>query len=309
MPKAPNLPEGAPSTPTVLYNGMIAPLIPYAIKGVVWYQGESNADHASDYQTLFPRMISDWREKWNEGDFPFIYVQLANYQAPQSKPSEGGSVSHGRRHCDHGSGHEAPDDARERPLHPRDDHRHGGPVEDLALVEEAMDPGDADVVDPLDSYAEHAQRFGALLGDRQITRSGAHERDRQLAEGGDRCLLERGDTGFGFVVELGKESAHLGGACGLEPRHEHVLPRPRELPRDPGDLLRGLPLAQYDLRRSLAESAVMIHHRVSEVGERKLLELMDRVIDAGLPRLHPIEELTQPCGIHGEPEPSTATAR
>ncbi|HEY0257787.1 MAG TPA: sialate O-acetylesterase, partial [Candidatus Methylacidiphilales bacterium] len=90
QPKAPNLPEGAPSTPTVLYNGMIAPLIPYAIKGAIWYQGEANAGAAKEYQTLFPRMITDWREKWNQGDFPFFYVQLANFMKPQVEPSEGG---------------------------------------------------------------------------------------------------------------------------------------------------------------------------------------------------------------------------
>jgi sialate O-acetylesterase len=90
MPNAPDWPEGAPYTPTVLYNGMIEPLIPYAIKGVIWYQGESNVGNGLEYRTLFPRMISDWREKWGRGDFPFLYVQLAAYLAPQSKPSEGG---------------------------------------------------------------------------------------------------------------------------------------------------------------------------------------------------------------------------
>jgi len=90
MPKGPSNPEGAPYTPTVLFNGMIAPLIPYAIKGAIWYQGESNAGNAAEYATLFPRMISDWREKWNEGDFPFLYVQLAAYMKAQTAPSEGG---------------------------------------------------------------------------------------------------------------------------------------------------------------------------------------------------------------------------
>jgi sialate O-acetylesterase len=90
MPNAPHSPDGGPSTPTVLYNGMIAPLIPYAIKGAIWYQGESNAGNGPEYATLFPRMISDWREKWNQGDFPFLYVQLANFMAPQKQPSEGG---------------------------------------------------------------------------------------------------------------------------------------------------------------------------------------------------------------------------
>jgi sialate O-acetylesterase len=90
QPKPPAAPEGAPNTPTVLYNGMIAPLIPYGIKGAIWYQGEANAGNGPEYQVLFPRMISDWRAKWKEGDFPFLYVQLANFMAAQTKPSEGG---------------------------------------------------------------------------------------------------------------------------------------------------------------------------------------------------------------------------
>jgi sialate O-acetylesterase len=90
IPRKPNLPEGAPGTPTVLYNGMIAPLIPYAIKGAIWYQGEANAGNGPEYAILFPRMITNWREKWNEGNFPFLYVQLANYMKPQVQPSEGG---------------------------------------------------------------------------------------------------------------------------------------------------------------------------------------------------------------------------
>jgi sialate O-acetylesterase len=69
-----------PNTPTMLFNGMIAPLIPYHIKGVLWYQGESNSDLPSDYnnyESLFKLMIKDWRTDWGEGDFPFYYVQIA----------------------------------------------------------------------------------------------------------------------------------------------------------------------------------------------------------------------------------------
>ena len=62
-----------------LFNGMIAPLIPYGIRGAIWYQGESNADRAYQYRKLFPAMIEDWRRAWGEGDFPFLFVQLANY--------------------------------------------------------------------------------------------------------------------------------------------------------------------------------------------------------------------------------------
>jgi sialate O-acetylesterase len=74
--------------PTVLYNAMIAPLIPYGIKGAIWYQGESNAGRAYQYRTLFPAMIADWRTRWGQGDFPFLFVQLANYQEMKNEPGE-----------------------------------------------------------------------------------------------------------------------------------------------------------------------------------------------------------------------------
>ena len=60
---------------------MLAPLFPYAIRGAVWYQGESNAGRAEQYRTLFPAMIRDWRAAWGLGDFPFYFVQLANWKA------------------------------------------------------------------------------------------------------------------------------------------------------------------------------------------------------------------------------------
>lgn len=68
-----------PSAPTVLYNAMIAPLVPYAMRGVIWYQGEANVGREKQYQTLFPAMIADWRRVWGEGDFPFLFVQIAPY--------------------------------------------------------------------------------------------------------------------------------------------------------------------------------------------------------------------------------------
>lgn len=75
--------------PSALYNGMIAPLVPYGIKGVIWYQGESDAGAAAQYKTLFPALISSWRKEWGQGDFPFHFVQLANYLPVQTHPSEG----------------------------------------------------------------------------------------------------------------------------------------------------------------------------------------------------------------------------
>lgn len=71
--------------PTTLFNAMINPLVPYAIKGAIWYQGEANVDRAKQYQRLFPLMIHDWRKQWN-ADFPFYFVQLANYLKRDENP-------------------------------------------------------------------------------------------------------------------------------------------------------------------------------------------------------------------------------
>ena len=73
--------------PTGLYNAMIAPLLNYSIKGAIWYQGEGNASKAKEYNTLFPALISDWRYNFKQGDFPFLFVQLANFQKPVKNPA------------------------------------------------------------------------------------------------------------------------------------------------------------------------------------------------------------------------------
>jgi sialate O-acetylesterase len=72
----------------VLYNGMIAPVIPYGIRGAIWYQGESNASRANEYRHLFPTMIKNWRADWNQGEFPFYFVQLAPFKAIKQDPAE-----------------------------------------------------------------------------------------------------------------------------------------------------------------------------------------------------------------------------
>lgn len=85
-----NLPEWAqkPNDPSVLYNGMICPLIPYGIKGVIWYQGETNAGRASIYERRFTDMIVNWRKEWGLGNFPFLFVQLAPFTAIVHEPQE-----------------------------------------------------------------------------------------------------------------------------------------------------------------------------------------------------------------------------
>jgi len=76
------------SLPSLLYNGMINPLINFPIKGIIWYQGENNAGNYLKYRELFPAMIRDWRSKWNIGDFTFLFVQLANYMEPPQVPQQ-----------------------------------------------------------------------------------------------------------------------------------------------------------------------------------------------------------------------------
>jgi sialate O-acetylesterase len=80
--------ENGPNRPTVLYNAMIHPYLQFSIKGAIWYQGESNADRAYQYRELFPTMIKDWRQKWGQGDFPFYFVQLANFMQVDHAPVE-----------------------------------------------------------------------------------------------------------------------------------------------------------------------------------------------------------------------------
>jgi sialate O-acetylesterase len=80
----------SPATPSSLYNGMIAPLLPYAMRGVIWYQGEANVGREKQYRTLFPAMIADWRRAWGEGDFPFLFVQIAPHKdmTPEIRESQ-----------------------------------------------------------------------------------------------------------------------------------------------------------------------------------------------------------------------------
>jgi len=80
-PKAPRDPQSIfPNSPSLLYNGMLHPLIPVAMRGVIWYQGEANHQRSLEYQTLLPTMIADWRSDWGRGEFPFFMVQIAPFK-------------------------------------------------------------------------------------------------------------------------------------------------------------------------------------------------------------------------------------
>jgi sialate O-acetylesterase len=77
---------GDPNSPCALFDGMIAPLLPLPIRGALWYQGESNAGRPRQYRDLFPALIRDWRRHWQQGDFPFLFVQLPNYGGAAAEP-------------------------------------------------------------------------------------------------------------------------------------------------------------------------------------------------------------------------------
>lgn len=84
-------PPASPSDshePAVLFNGMINPITSMAIRGCIWYQGEDNASRPNQYRRLFPLLIESWRKEWNQGDFPFYFVQLANFMAKTDKPKK-----------------------------------------------------------------------------------------------------------------------------------------------------------------------------------------------------------------------------
>jgi sialate O-acetylesterase len=90
----PKRPTGKPYDPqnvaSYLFNGMINPVIPYGMRGVIWYQGEGNVFRGYQYRTEFPALIKDWRLKWGRGDFPFYYCQIANFQ--QRAKNAGGEI-------------------------------------------------------------------------------------------------------------------------------------------------------------------------------------------------------------------------
>jgi sialate O-acetylesterase len=162
VPTAPRPPAGPghQNTPGGLYNAMIVPIIPYNIRGVTWYQGESNANpaHAYQYRHLFRAMIEDWREQWAQGDFPFLFVQLANFQSngtwPVLRESQTETLSL------RNTGMAVIDDIGEsKDIHPKDKQNVG---KRLALAAQAI------------AYGEKLEYSGPMF--RQMTREGSAAR-------------------------------------------------------------------------------------------------------------------------------------
>ena len=87
-PRAPRNPLAGQHRPANLYNGVLKPTIGYTIRGAIWYQGESNAGRAYQYRELFPLMIQTWRDDWGQGDFPFYWVQLADFMPEVDEPGD-----------------------------------------------------------------------------------------------------------------------------------------------------------------------------------------------------------------------------
>ena len=107
-------PEPNQNKPGNLFNGMVNPHIPYGIRGAIWYQGERNSRNitfAKAYSIQLPMMINDWRRRWGQGDFPFLWAQLPNFKAVNPDPN---ATAFGRTRakawprpsrCQHGHGH------------------------------------------------------------------------------------------------------------------------------------------------------------------------------------------------------------
>ena len=173
--------------PSVLFNGMIAPLIPYAISGVIWYQGESEQDNgALQYRRLFPRLIVDWRNNWGQGPFPFYFVSLAGFGE-----DNGSSVEHFRDSEGHaGRGwpwiREGQAGALKLPFT-------GMTVaSDLGTPDETTPPDKLDVGRRLALIARH-QFYGEVLLD-----SGPIFNSMRIV--GDKAILDFDKTGKGLTV-------------------------------------------------------------------------------------------------------------
>lgn len=177
----------AQDQPAALYNGMIAPFTNYAIRGILWYQGESNAGHPQPYRRLLTNLIHDWRQHWGLGDVPFLIAQLPNYQAVDYLPAESNWAL-----------------IREAQLQTAES------VPDTGLAID-IDLGEWNDIHPA-KKKEVGERLALQAlklsyGERNLVASGPIFRSQQI-EGG-RIVLTFDDVGSGLVSTNGEKLAHF----------------------------------------------------------------------------------------------------
>ncbi len=185
------MPPLAPQTfirwkPTGLFNAMIAPLTRYTIRGVIWYQGESNAERPQEYARLFPALINNWREKWGQGDFPFLFVQLHNFMESHEYPTE--------------SNWALTREAQMRAL--------SLPNTAMAV---AIDLGEWNDIHPLNKK-DVAERLilaarKTAYGEENVVASGPMYQSMEIQ--GDSIVLSFSETGSGLVAQGGGELKHF----------------------------------------------------------------------------------------------------
>ncbi|MUT68252.1 sialate O-acetylesterase [Paenibacillus sp. NEAU-GSW1] len=180
---APNFVQWGPAG---LYNGMIAPVVRYAIKGVLWYQGESNVRQPDEYEDLLKTLISDWRGKWGSEGFPFLYVQLPNFQEASDRPAES-SWAELR-------------DAQRRTL--------AVPGTGMAV---AIDIGEWNDIHPVNKrdvgYRLALAARKVAYGDDSVVGSGPVYQSAK--QEGNRIVLSFSDTGSGLIVKDGGMLRHF----------------------------------------------------------------------------------------------------
>ncbi|MGY3091304.1 sialate O-acetylesterase [Hymenobacter sp. UYAg731] len=186
--------------PGGLFNGMIAPVLPYAVKGVLWYQGESNTGHPQDYQALMTSLIGDWRQQLAQPALPFLYVQLANFMPARPEPSE--------------SGWAAVRDAQRRTL--------AVPHTGMAVI---TDVGEWNDIHPLDKQTVGHRlalaAYSVAYGEANVVAAGPLFQTMKTA--GNRVTLSFASTGGGLVAKGGP----LAGFVVAGPDHKFVWAQAR----------------------------------------------------------------------------------
>jgi len=177
--------------PIGLFNAMIAPVLNYAIKGVIWYQGESNTKKPSEYADLMRTLIEDWRTRWQQGDFPFLFVQLANFMEARQEPTESSWA-----------------ELRQAQLSTLTVPNTGMAV--------AIDVGEWNDIHP-ENKAEVGKRLALLArriayGDKAIVASGPLYRD--VKREGNKLIISFADMGSGLATSDGRPPKHFAIAGG-----------------------------------------------------------------------------------------------